>query len=251
MHRDNWVGFILLGAFLLGGCVSTPERLPAYLGVDKDPRTTISPLEIPAKGLKAGLVVIYDTTDPDSAPALSEPILSDLTHRLKDRLAENFTIMGEPVVHSGTLAPNGNPEQFVQLAKGQNSPFLLLAIFSSSEVETPTQLPIGGSLQGGGGRGGVLGFQAENYALAELALLDGKTGAILIRAKGQAWSILERLNVPVESNVYPVVRRSLLPMPIYPTEETAFDTLRGVAANDAMEQALMHFKEAWTHAVPT
>jgi hypothetical protein len=52
--------------------------------------------------------------------------------------------------------------------------------------------------------------------------------------------------VPMESNVYPVVRRSQTQPPIYPNSEgDAFDTLRWVSGQDAIAQAVMHLEEAW------
>ena len=63
---------------------------------------------------------------------------------------------------------------------------------------------------------------------------------------GQAWATLERLAVPLESNVYPVVRRAQTQPPIYPKSESdAFETLRWVSGQDAIAQAVMHLEEEW------
>ena len=101
-------------------------------------------------------------------------------------------------------------------------------------------------MQGGGGRGGLLGYRAENYARLELALLDAQTGQLVVNADGQAWAVLNRLAVPLESNVYPVVFRAQTQPPIYPNSEgDAFETLRWVSGQDAIAQAVMHLKEVW------
>ena len=91
-----------------------------------------------------------------------------------------------------------------------------------------------------------MGYRAENYARTELAFLDGKTGQPIVTTDGQAWATLERLAVPLESNVYPVVRRAQTQLPIYPNSEAdAFETLRWVSGQDAIGQAVMHLGEVW------
>ena len=91
-----------------------------------------------------------------------------------------------------------------------------------------------------------MGYRAENYARLELALLDGQTGRPVVMTDGQAWATLERLAVPLESNVYPVVRRAQTQPPIYPKSESdAFETLRWVSGQDAIAQAVMHLGEEW------
>ena len=125
-------------------------------------------------------------------------------------------------------------------------PYLLLAVLSSSEWEVPDRLPLGGFQQGGLRGGELVGYRAENYARLELALLDGQTGRPVVTTDGQAWATLERLAVPLESNVYPVVRRAQTQPPIYPnSEEDAFETLRWVSGQDAIAQAVMHLGGAW------
>ncbi|MEO8327326.1 MAG: hypothetical protein ABI618_15855, partial [Nitrospirota bacterium] len=63
---------------------------------------------------------------------------------------------------------------------------------------------------------------------------------------GQAWASLERLNVPLESNVYPVVRRYQNQPPIYPNSESEeYETLRWVSGQDAIAQAVMHLEILW------
>lgn len=238
---------------LLGGCLaqSVPERLPAYIGLNKPESVQPLPFDLPNEKIKAGLIVINDTTDSHSAPGLSEAVLADLTEKLKEQIEHNFPISIVNVFPAQRVSPDGSPKPFQNLAKEENLPYVMLAILSSSETEIPDQLPLQGFQQGSGARGRVLGFRTENYALVELALLDGNSGRPLVHSNGRAWSVLERLNVPIESNVYPVVRRDQTIAPIYPTEEAAYDTLRGVSAADALRQALMHFIEAWDEKRPT
>ena len=233
---------------MLSSCAmsSVPERLPVYFGVDKDLLSQAA-TPIPSSQVKAGLLVVNDTTYPDSAPPLSDEGLEAFTQRLHSALRERFPVSITKVIDSVQLKQGQNSRQFVNIAQNENLDYVMLAVLSSSEVEVPDRLSFqGGEFGGGGARGRLLGFRAENYALVELALVDGKTGHPIVHANGSAWSVLERLNVPIESNVYPVVRRDLTQPPIYPSGETAYETLRVVSANDAMKQALMHLQEVWS-----
>ncbi len=248
--------FMIVGltVLVLSGCAmqSVPERLPVYFGVDKDVLSKSRMVTLPPEGVKAGLLVINDTTYPHSAPALSEESVKGFTHRLKAEISERFPITVVKVIDYPQFKYGQNSKQFVEVAQKEGLDYLLLGILSSSENEVPDQLSFQGGRVGlGGGRGRLLGFRAENYALVELALVYGETGHPLVHANGSAWSVLERLNVPVESNVYPVVRRDLTQPPIYPPEDMAYETLRSVSAQDAMQQALMHFQEAWNQEAPS
>lgn len=69
-----------------------------------------------------------------------------------------------------------------ELAKTYEVDHLILAVLSSYEVEAFDRLPLQGSLQGGGPRASIPGYRAENYALAELALLDVSRGRVLVQA---------------------------------------------------------------------
>jgi hypothetical protein len=63
---------------------------------------------------------------------------------------------------------------------------------------------------------------------------------------------LERLAVPLQSNIYPVVRRAQTQPPIYPNSESeAFETLRWVSGQDAIAQAVMHLEELWRKSQTT
>ncbi len=250
------IPLIIIGVMtlILSSCAtqSVPERLPIYFGVDKDLLSNSSLANLPSGEVKAGLVVINDTTSPHSAPALSQEGFERFTERLSGFLGKQLPITIVKVIDYPEFKQGKNSRQFAQVAQQEGLDYLLFGVVSSSEVEVPDQLSFQGGRVGlGGGRGRVLGFRAENYALVELALVQGKTGYPVVHANGSAWAVLERLNIPIQSNVYPVVRRDLTQPPIYPTDATAYDTLRVVSADDAMKQALMHLQEAWTKGSST
>ena len=250
MWRHIWLVVGLLGSFSFFGCSldNTPKRLPAYL-----PQTTgqagggVPQMALPAEGVVSALVVLNDSGFEKSAPELRRGTLQNLGEHLKTEIQKQLPIEIHSVVYPDGLKPNGSAEQFIQLAKAQNVPYLLLAVLSSSEYEVFDRLPMQGMQQGGGMRGaGMPGYRVENYARLELVLLDVQTGQKVVATDGQAWATLERLVVPIESNVYPVVRRDLTQPPIYPNSEgEEYETLRWVSGQDAVAQAVMHLEILW------
>ncbi|RMH08258.1 MAG: hypothetical protein D6704_03455 [Nitrospirae bacterium] len=232
------IGFILVG----GGCLSSlpPPKLPHYLGtplpIQKQPVTLKEPLH-------ADLLVLNDTSGKYSPPPLSKDTMDALTKSLRTNLGRTISIVIEEVLPAQEFASGNVLPSLQAFARRQGKRYLMLAVFSSVEVEAPDRLPLQGILAGGSG---LVGYRVENYALAELALLDVRTGQILVQADGRAWAVLKRLAVPLASNVYPVVRRNWTFPPIYPdSDEVAYEVLRQVASQDALEQALFHLKERW------
>ena len=242
------VGLLVL--VLNGACSSfdnTPKRLPVYLPpVSATGEAAFKANTLPLGDITAVLVVINDTGFKMSAPGLQPGTLQNLGGYLQEEIQNQLPIQLSSVLYPDAVKPNGSVDQYIQLAKDHGVPYLLLAILSSSEVEVSDRFPLGGSQGGGGGRGWLVGWRAENYARLELALLEVQAGKLVVTKDGQAWAVLERLAVPMESNVYPVVRRSQTQPPIYPNSEgDAFDTLRWVSGQDAIAQAVMHLGEAW------
>jgi len=220
-------------------------RLATYLGPTPSPP---APTEIQKRGdVRAGLLVINDTSAHDSAPQLSAESFDAIKEHIQFQLTKEVPMVLVGLDTPIQSTPPAELASLLQMAKDQQVDYVVLAIVSSTEIEVPDRLPLGGgSISGGGLRGWLVGYRAENFALAELALVDVQTGQTLIQADGQAWASLERLDVPLESNVYPVVRRALDIPPIYPTrEDRAHDVMRAVASSDAINQAVMHFKETW------
>lgn len=95
--------------------------------------------------------------------------------------------------------------------------------------------------------GRLPGSSTVQHALAELALLDAKTGAVLARAEGRTHSTLEQLAGQLTSNAYPVIRRSGRMQRIAAPREDAeaHDMLRSLAADEAIELAVYNLKERW------
>lgn len=242
---------VALVVLVLGSACSfenSPKRLSAYLtsGSAKGSAATDSFL-LPTGEVTGTLVVVNDTGFEKSAPGLQATTQQHLARYLQAEIQKQLPIHLSSIVYSEALQPDGATDQLVRIAKEQAVPYLILAVLSSSEWEVPDRLPLSGFQQPTGMRsGGLVGYRAENYARVELALLDGQTGQPVVITDGQAWATLERLAVPLESNVYPVVRREQSQPPIYPNSDVdAFETLRWVSGQDAIAQAVMHLEEAW------
>ena len=250
LNRNRFLGLLLtiLGILCLvsGGCGEWSQaRLDAYLG--QQPAHDLSRFADLSGVVQAGLVVFNDTTGPDSAPKLSEASLASLTEHVRQQLMHAVPLDVVHVVHSPN--PGASPPPFttvLQWANDRQVAYLVMTILSSSEIEVPERFPWRGSTLGAIARGLLFGYRAENLALAELALIDVRTGHVLARVEGNAWASLDRLDPPIESNEYPVVRRNLEDPPIYPEKEAdAHDVMRAVAAGDAIDQAVLHLKEVW------
>ena len=69
-----------------------------------------------------------------------------------------------------------------------------------------------------------------------------KNDQSIFQSSGQGFATLDRLAVPLESNIYPVVRGAQRQAPIYPEEQHAHDVLRAVSTQNAIDQALLHLK---------
>lgn len=246
-HILTVVGLLVL--VLNGACSfnNTPKRLPVYLTpMPATGEAAVKGNTLPLGDITGVLVVINDTGFQESAPGLQPGTLQNLGGYLQEEVHKQLPIQLSSVLYPDGLKPNGSADQYIQLAKDHGVPYLLLAILSSSEVEFSDRFPLGGTQGGGGGRGWLVGWRAENYARLELALLEVQSGKLVVSKDGQAWAVLERLAVPMESNVYPVVRRAQIQAPIYPNSEgDAFETLRWVSGQDAIAQAVMHLGGAW------
>ena len=255
MWRHIWLIVSVLTSVSFLGCSmdNSPKRLGAYL--PQPAGQTGSPVHtrIPVAEVSGVLVVLNDSGFEKSAPELRRGTLENLGEHLKTEIQKQLPIQLSAVVYPEDWQANGSADQFIQLAKSHNVPYLLLAVLSSSEWEVFDRLPMQGNQGGGGMRSmGLAGYRAENYARMELALVDGQTGQPVVSTDGQAWATLERLAVPLQSNIYPVVRRALTQPPIYPNSEgEAYETLRWVSGQDAIAQAVMHLEELWRKSPAT
>jgi hypothetical protein len=240
---------LLVGAVFAAGCsAQPPARLGAYLGPGVESvRTTPEEFKALADAQRqAGLLLINDTSLPGSAPALSRQALAYLSDAVRRRIEAGTSIRLVKALSSSDLTPETAQQAVISLGKAEGVPYVLMVVFSSMESEIPLMLPATGDPEQGGGRPAISGFEAINYALAELALVETASGKVVARSEGRAWSRLNRLYVPIQSNAYPVIHRSQRVAPIFPKEEDAKDVLRGVAGEEALEQAVYQLGMAWS-----
>lgn len=235
-------------ALLLTACSQQPlPRINQYVGGSSESSSlsaSAQPVAISGP-ITAGLVLINDTSAAGPATVLSDKARAFLTQQVRDRVEGATPIHVAQVLTAASSSQPQVPESLAKLAREQGLAYLLVAVFSSAESEIPTYLPLTGDPEQGGSRPGVPGFEAVNYALAELALVDARSGQVVARSDGRAWARLNRLYVPKVSNSYPVIHRSLRVAPIYPPEAEAKDVLRSLAADEALEQAASKLHEAW------
>jgi hypothetical protein len=241
-------GATLVAVSLLVACTTKPvSRMDAYVGPGPEGTGVLSEELTKRSGapFEVGLFVVNDTSDEDSAPALTEAGRAFLTDQAKQRVEGGLPIRIVKEWSPSLVATGQTPPEAARIAREQGLHHVLLAVFSNAESEIPVSLPLGGDPEQGGGRPAVQGFEMRTNALAELALIEAETGRVLARSDGRAWTRLNRLYVPVQSNAYPVIHRSLRPAPIFPKEENAKDITRSIAGDEALEQAVMRLQEIW------
>ena len=79
--------------------------------------------------------------------------------------------------------------------------------------------------------------------------MDIRSGKSLIQAHGRSHARLEQLDVPLDTNRYPLVQGSAHTNRYFPSDDMAIDVLRTVALEEALEQALMKFDTEWRGTV--
>lgn len=241
--------WVFISVLVLTGCSQKPPaRMDAYLGVAGHDKGGAPFVQAPmaTAPLNVGLLLINDTSEKGLAPALSDQAKAFLTDQVRRRVEAATPIRVATVLTVADQSQPQNKQAMVQLAQEQAVSHVLVALFSSMESEVPAYLSITGDPEQGGGRGNVLGIETINYALAELALIDASSARVIARSDGRAWTRLNQLNVPIKSNAYPVIHRSLRNAPIYPPEGQEKDVLRSIAGDEALEQAVAKLGKAWS-----
>lgn len=233
---------IIFPSYLMSGCSGpSPHRLQAHFESEPHASEVIqgklsahSPNRLPV-----GLAIVLHADSSYALSPIPEDTWTQFAARVQREVQDRFPVsMQEVVLVEGI--PSG---EMVSLLKkmGGNSPIeVVLVVFpSGKEVKGPAKfdlLPEVSMLNG---------YQTENHATVELGLLDLKSGKILLQSQGSSYATLEQLDVPLASNRYPRVRGSAMINPIYPGEGKALETLRTVALNEALDQAVMKLAKNW------
>ena len=228
----------------ISGCsgVSPSSHMPTLIEQDPHPSWALQGKISPAsqEKLQVGLAVVPDVVQSNPPTTLSEDSLERFTARTKSALERKVPLEIQDVVRLETLQQGKSMEQLQGLGKDEDIEFVILIMTSSDEVTTPAYLDASSPDVG------ILpGNEIQNYALVEVALVDLQSGKSLIQAHGRSYALLEQLDVPIESNRYPLVKGSVNANRFYPTDDMALEVLRTVALEEALDQAIMRFDSQW------
>ena len=221
-YVKRWVG-IGLASFLIGlsGCESAPTpRLSTVLELQATEIINVSQQSSTWSNIQSlGIATLSDATGPEAAPPLSSEFLSRLALRVKAKIEEQCSVLNVQTLSVSGREHDVDGAMLLKQAKLSGVNFVLIALFSSTEVRQPatfgearmmTQIP---------------GTITDNSALVELALVDVGKGMIVHQAHGTATESMDRLNVPIGDDQL--------------TLEEALDILRANAGQQALDEALL------------
>ncbi|MBI4402355.1 MAG: hypothetical protein HY581_12080 [Nitrospirae bacterium] len=242
MHRLS--AGLLLCLLSLSACASMvpPSRLAEYMG----PQAVSESLSVAAlpeqRPIRAGLVLIADTTAPDAAPALPDEALLRMAESLKEQFGQFLPIAIDKIIPADGIKPGGDATQFSELGKKHGVDYLAVVVASSTEQEYPLMVFLGwhSHMQPG--------LRRDNWSLVELALVDVKNGRVLLRAEGRGWATLDRPMAPGINQWYPVIwRRPQDPNWRWwpPTYAGAPHTLRIISMHEAVKRLVLNLQDAW------
>ncbi len=238
---------LLLVLSVLSACASSvpPNRLGDYVALQSPSSNTV--LTFPdQRPIKAGLVVIPDTADPQAAPSLPDEALRRLADTLQQEIERVLPVKIQqalPAEGIRPVHPGGDMGQFAELGRKHGLDYLAVVIVSSTEQEYPIYLFLGWTTHM------QPGFRRDNWSLLEFALLDVKNGKIVAQAEARGWATLDSPSAPGIDQWYPVIylrpqdpERRFWP----PTYEGAPNTLRVVSANDAAKRLTSKLQSTWS-----
>jgi hypothetical protein len=233
--------FALLSASVLcWACASStpPSRMVDYIPANESGGESLLTEPRP---LKAGLVLISDTSAPEAAPNLPDEAMVKLGEELRNDISRVLPVNITSVIPAEGIRPHdGNLAQFSDLAKKHGLDYLAVVVLSSTEQEYPVSLFLGWTTHN------QPGLRRDNWSLLEFALLDAKDSKTLVRAEGRGWATLDWPTAPGINQWYPVVylrpsERRFWP----PTYEGAPYTLRVVSFDDAAKRLTSKLQSSW------
>lgn len=229
---------LTLSLMELAACASLqpPSRLAGYVGPQA--ADVLLPEQRP---LRTGLVVVFDTSAPGAVTDFPDQALQQMAEQLRLQFSQYLPLKIETILPADRL-PKHDPQQWRDLGRRYDLDHLLVIVASATEQEYPMQLAVGWTTHV------VPGLRRDNWSLVEVALLDLRTGAVLVRAEGRGWATLDRPTTPDINQWYPVIwKRPLEPNWRWwpPTYESAPFTLRVIAVQEAVKRLVVNFQDAW------
>jgi hypothetical protein len=186
-------------------------------------------------------VVLADRSASEAAPGIPEPAQERLADTLRERINRGFPILIERVVNLGEVSTSAAPN-WTEVARQQGVEYVVVVVLSSTEQEYPVSLFLGWTTHR------QPGFRRDNWSLAEAALIDGRTGDLLLHAEGRAMATLDSPTAPGINQWYPVIylrpqdpERRIWP----PSYEGAPLTLRVVSMEQAANRLAANLQRAW------
>lgn len=242
MHVPNRGTILLVLMAMLTGCASgvPPSRLGAYLTGAGGEEGASSPTALGP--LRAGLIVISDTTAPEAAPALPDEAANRVGELLQQEINQFLpSVKIEKIIPTEGIAP-GDTDKIRELGIKNGVDYLAVAVLSSTEQEYPMTLFLGWTSHA------QPGYRRDNWSLAEVAVIEARTGRTVVRAEGRGMATLDRPSAPGINQWYPVVYlrpqdpdRRWWP----PTYAGAPNTLRVIAMNQAVKRLIINLQDAW------
>ncbi len=236
------LGLVIILLHLMIGCSSpSPHRIQAHFESEPQASTVIKgKLSAYSQDrLSVGLAIVLHADSSQPPLAVTDATWPQFAARVNQKVQGLMPVTMKEVVRLDEI-PSGERDILLK-GMGENSSIemVLVVLTSSREVKGPARfdlLPEVSMLNGN---------QTENHATVELGLLDLKSGKLLLESMGTSYATLEELDIPLGSNRYPRVRGSAMINPIYPEEGQALETLRMVALNEALDQAIMKLSGKW------
>lgn len=224
------------------GCAATnpPSRLGQYISEALSTKSIDRGLPA-SRPVRAVLVVLADRSASEAAPGIPEQAQDRLADTLRERINRGFPILIERVVNLGEVSTSTAPS-WTEVARQQGVEYVVVVVLSSTEQEYPVSLFLGWTTHR------QPGFRRDNWSLAEAALIDGRTGDLLLRAEGRAMATLDSPTAPGIDQWYPVIylRPQDPERRIWPSSyEGAPLTLRVVSMERAANRLAGNLQRAW------
>lgn len=233
--------FMIVLLLMASGCSSHQPRLLGHLEAEPESSAVLQE-KLSANSsnrLQVDMALLLDESHSFMTPAEMEDSWPQFTAKAKHEIQGHIPVTMQEVLRLNA-GPVGRKSDFLRELREQVKTDLVLVVAPSNrEVKGPAQFDVLPEVSK------LNGSQIDNYSTVELGLLDLNSGRLLLQAEGNSYATLEQLDVPLASNRYPRVRGSAKTTPIFPEEDKALGTLRMVALNEALDQAVMKLSGKW------
>ncbi|GKS59272.1 hypothetical protein YTPLAS18_27990 [Nitrospira sp.] len=225
-------------------------RLNSYLNSRASDPSVVEPRTISASPV-ALVVVIADQKQGEES-ALSPQGLEFVRRQARARVEEAVPIhVGAVVPDEEVIATRDGRLPLTTLAETRQVEWLAVVVLSAIELQEPQPFAMDGNRAGGGAMGTLPGTVTSVYALAEMALVDGRSGRSPWRSEGRSVVTLEQLANGLESNAFPSIYRQggqqRIAAPRNPVE--AQDAVRSLAYEEALYQAAHALQQSWKESL--